>query len=81
MFESKTGTIKKPGSASQAAATASEQALNFKSSTYSKSIVLDLINLSLTMTNEVLRFLPEVVSIFELQIAPTIEPLLHNRPS
>ena len=33
------------------------------------------------MTNEVFRFLPEILAIFELQIAPTIEPLLEQKIS
>ena len=76
MFEQRlSGTSKRvsPGHSS------SEQSLNFKSSPYSRCVVLDLINLCLTMTNEVFRFFPEINSIFELQIAPTIEPLLHQK--
>ena len=52
---------------------------NFKSSQFSKCVVLDLINLCLTVTNEVFRFMPDILGIFELQIVPTIEPLLHSK--
>lgn len=79
MFDSKQGS--KKASAHNSAAASSEGALNFKPSTYSNSIVLDLINLCLTMTNETFRFFPEIVSIFELQMAPTIEPLLEHKSS
>ena len=76
MFEQRPGSTKR---AAPAQAAASEQALNFKSSAYSRCVVLDLINLCLTMTNELFRFFPEVLSILELQIAPTIEPLLQQK--
>ena len=76
MFEQRSAGTSKRSSASQYS---SEQTLNFKSSAYSCCVVLDLINLCLTMTNEVFRFFPEINSIFELQIAPTIEPLLHQK--
>ena len=33
------------------------------------------------MTNEIFRFFPEILSIFELQIAVTIEPLLEHKNS
>ena len=41
-------------------------AFNFKSSPFSKCVVLDLINLCLSMTNEIFRFMPDIASIFEL---------------
>ena len=33
------------------------------------------------MTNETFRFCPDIISIFELQIVPTIEPLLSQKSS
>ena len=75
MFEQRS-TSKGKAPAQQAAST---EALSFKSSAYSRCVVLDLINLCLTMTNELFRFFPEILSILELQIAPTIEPLLQQK--
>lgn len=49
---------------------------NFKPSQFAKCVVLDMLNLCLTMTHETLRFFPEVASIFELQIVPTLEQLM-----
>ena len=46
---------------------------------FSKCVVLDLINLCLSVTNEVFRYMPDIQSIFELQLAPTLEPLLISK--
>ena len=86
MFDTKSSGKKNSSFANASAAYVNQQpsaetALNYKPSAYSNSIVLDLINLCLTMTNEVFRFLPEILAIFEIQIAPTIEPLLEQKIS
>lgn len=39
-------------------------------------MVLDCINLCLTETNEIFRYLPDINNIFELQVVPTLDPLL-----
>ena len=70
LFEQRAGKKSSPNQSSA-------QAWNFKPSIFSKSVVLDLLNLCLTTTNEVFRFVPDILSIFELQIAPTLEPLLN----
>ena len=54
-------------------------ALNFKQSQFSKCVVLDMLNQSLTMTSESLRFFPDIASIFELQIVPTLEQLMLSK--
>jgi hypothetical protein len=35
-----------------------------------------MLNLCLIMTSETLRFFPDIASIFELQIVPTLEQLM-----
>ena len=53
--------------------------LKFKSSSFSKCVVLDALNYCLTSTHELIRFFPELLSIFELQLCPTIEPMLVSK--
>jgi hypothetical protein len=38
-----------------------------------------MLNLCLIMTSETLRFFPDIASIFELQIVPTLEQLMQSK--
>ena len=52
---------------------------NLKPGPNAKCVLLDLLNLILNQTKGKLTLYPEIISIFELQIVPTLETLLSNK--